>query len=79
MTNPPRNPVDRLAELHSLALESTSFNEMVVRIVAFRAYVLSLRDMGIPTPAASALDAELVEAFAAVDGNPAGLEAFLPG
>ena len=78
MSSLPRNTDERLAELHALALASSSFNEMVVRIVAFRAYVLSLRDLEIPTPAASALDAELVEAFAAVDGNPAGLEAFLP-
>lgn len=78
MSNPPKNPDDRLAELHALALASSSFNEMVVRIVAFRAYVLSMRDSGIPVPAAEGLDAELVEAFAAVDGNPAGLGAFLP-
>ena len=77
-SNPSVDPNERLRQLHALALESSSFDELAIRIIAFRAYALSLRDAGLRPREVDALDAELVDAFASMDGNPAGLLAFLP-
>lgn len=69
----------RLRELHKAAMEEHAFEGLVMRIVAFRAYALALRDTGHLDELRhiKALDAALIEHFIALNGDPAGLEVLL--
>ncbi len=70
----------RLRTLYEEALTEGCFEALVIRIVAFRAYALALRDAGATESLrdVDAFDAELVERFKAASGNPDGLQAFFP-
>lgn len=73
-------PAIRLRELYEEALAEERFEALVIRIVAFRAYALALRDAQAMESLhdIDAFDAALVERFTAASGNPGGLKAFLP-
>lgn len=74
------DPKTRLRDLFELAVASSNFDELVIRIIAFRAYALALSDQGNREALADyiGMDIELVRRFIEASGNPAGLRRFLP-
>lgn len=73
-----KKPHARLRDLHQQAMAETGFEALVIRIVAFRAYGLALRDSNDTESMREfdAMDAELADRFKAASGNPEGLNAF---